>query len=191
MKKTFLIIIIIVVLAIGVLIFVPPLLDAPVLRRTPSPVATSSSTVPNSDSASSTLTTPVASTPVSLFYYNPEKDKDASGNINCSRAGLTAVKREIVSANLISDTLNLLLAGQLTAEEEKQGISTEYPLAGLELIKTDLENGHLTLTFNDPLYKTGGGSCRVGILWFQIEATAKQFPEVKEVRFLPEELFQP
>jgi len=25
----------------------------------------------------------------------------------------------------------------------------------------------------------------------QIEATAKQFPEVKEVRFLPEELFQP
>lgn len=39
--------------------------------------------------------------------------------------------------------------------------------------------------------KTNGGSCRAGILWFQIEATAKQFSEVKQVRFLPEELFQP
>ena len=54
-----------------------------------------------------------------------------------------------------------------------------------------LKDEVLTLEFNDPNGKTVGGSCRVGILWFQIEATAKQFPEVKEVRFLPEELFQP
>ncbi|MGC8651262.1 MAG: hypothetical protein ACP5RX_01445 [Minisyncoccia bacterium] len=52
-------------------------------------------------------------------------------------------------------------------------------------------NGTLILKFNDSLNKTSGGSCRVGILWFQIEATAKQFSEVKKVEFLPEELLQP
>ena len=31
----------------------------------------------------------------------------------------------------------------------------------------------------------------VAILWFQIEATAKQFSNVTSVRFMPEELFQP
>ncbi|MFN3301828.1 MAG: hypothetical protein ACK413_02260 [Patescibacteria group bacterium] len=36
-----------------------------------------------------------------------------------------------------------------------------------------------------------GGACRVGILWFQIEETAKQFPGVEKVQFLPEEIFQP
>jgi len=38
---------------------------------------------------------------------------------------------------------------------------------------------------------TNGGACRVAILWYQIEATAKQFPNVKEVRYLPETLFNP
>jgi hypothetical protein len=38
---------------------------------------------------------------------------------------------------------------------------------------------------------TTDGSCRVGILWAQIEATAEQFPGVNEVKFLPGELFQP
>jgi hypothetical protein len=54
-----------------------------------------------------------------------------------------------------------------------------------------LKNGVLTLEFEDAQNKAVGGACRVGVLWFQIEATAKQFPEVKEVRFLPKEIFQP
>ena len=129
---------------------------------------------------------------VSLYYYNPELDKDESGNILCSRQGLAPVEREIPFTNSpVKDTINLLLKGELTESEKAQGITTEYPLTGLSLQNAVLANGDLTLTFADPNYKTSGGACRAGILWFQIEQTAKQFPEVKEVKFSPEELFQP
>ncbi|TSD03758.1 MAG: hypothetical protein Athens071426_40, partial [Parcubacteria group bacterium Athens0714_26] len=91
----------------------------------------------------------------------------------------------------IQDAVKLLLSGKLTEEERAQGIDTEYPLEGLSLKGALLKDGILTLEFDDAKNKTVGGSCRVGILWFQIEATAKQFPEVRQVRFLPEEIFQP
>lgn len=129
---------------------------------------------------------------VNLYYYNPEMDKDESGNIMCSRQGLAQVQRKIsLTQTPIQDTIKLLLRGELTNEERGQGISTEYPLEGLSLGGANVKDGVLTLQFNDPNYKTGGGSCRVGILWFQIEATAKQFTGIQQVRFLPEELFQP
>jgi len=129
---------------------------------------------------------------VKLYYYNPAFDQDETGNILCSRKGLVAVERKIsISKTPIQNTINLLIFGQLTDEEKSQGITTEYPLKGFSLKRASLKDGILTLEFEDPNYKTGGGSCRVGILWFQIEATAKQFPEVQQVRFLPEELFQP
>ncbi len=129
---------------------------------------------------------------VKLYYYNPELDKDESGNIACSRRGLVAVEREmLITQTPIQETIKLLLSGGLTGEELAQGISTEYPLEGLSLKRALLKDGVLTLEFDDSKNKTVGGSCRVGILWFQIEATAKQFPEVLQVRFLPEEIFQP
>lgn len=132
---------------------------------------------------------------VKLYYYDQEKDKDGTGNIKCSRDGLVAIEREIpVTKTPIQDTIKLLLKGKenLTAADKTQGISTEYPLEGFSLVEANLKaDGTLTLKFNDSLNKTSGGSCRVGILWFQIEATAKQFPGVKKVQFLPEELFQP
>ncbi|MEX0673011.1 MAG: Gmad2 immunoglobulin-like domain-containing protein, partial [Candidatus Paceibacterota bacterium] len=129
---------------------------------------------------------------VSLYYYNPELDQDASGNILCSDAGLVAVEREIpVTQTPIQDTINLLLEGELTAQEEAQGIETEYPLDGFELTGANLEAGTLTLSFNDPNNATSGGSCRAGILWMQIRETALQFDEVEEVEFTPETLFQP
>lgn len=129
---------------------------------------------------------------VTLYYYNPNLDKDNTGNILCSRNGLVAVNREIPITNTpIQDTIKLLILGNLTSAEKAQGITTEYPLQGFKLTAASLNSGILTLTFDDSNNKTGGGSCRVGILWFQIEATAKQFPEVSSVRFMPEELFQP
>ena len=131
---------------------------------------------------------------VKLYYYNPEKDKDESGNIQCSRDGLVAVEREIpITKTPIQDAIKLLLKGQenLTEMEKALGITTEYPLEDFSLKGASLKDGILTLEFEDPNYKTGGGSCRVGILWFQIEATAKQFSGVQQVKFLPEELFQP
>jgi len=129
---------------------------------------------------------------VKLYYYNPNLDKDSTGNILCSRNGLVAVEREIPITNTpIQETIRLLISGNLTSAEKAQGITTEYPLQELNLTAASLNSGVLTLTFDDPYNKTGGGSCRVGILWFQIEATAKQFPGVSSVRFMPEELFQP
>jgi hypothetical protein len=129
---------------------------------------------------------------VKLYYYNPNKDKDAQGNILASRKGLVAVDRQIpISITPIQDTVRLLLQGSLTQAEKALGITTEYPLPGVELKSADLKNGVLTLEFADPQNRTGGGSARVGVLWFQIEATAKQFPEVKDVKFKPAELFQP
>lgn len=129
---------------------------------------------------------------INLFYYNPELDEDESGNISCSRNGLVAVERQIpITQTPIQDAIKLLLSGNMTSKEEEQGVETEYPLPGFSLKGASLKDGVLTLEFEDPQNKTVGGSCRTGILWFQIEATAKQFNEVKEVKFLPEDIFQP
>ncbi|MGB9598656.1 MAG: GerMN domain-containing protein [Minisyncoccales bacterium] len=132
---------------------------------------------------------------IKLYYYNPELDKDEEGNIKCSSNGLVAIEKKIpISAKIIEDTINLLLKGKenLSEEEIQRGITTEYPLADFSLSQIHLgENGILTLKFNDPQKKSSGGACRVRILWFQIEETAKQFPQVKKVQFLPEDLFQP
>jgi len=130
--------------------------------------------------------------PVQLFYYNANSDKDTSGNILCSKKGLVKVERQIPITQIpIQDTIKLLLKGELTNQEKAQGLTTEYPLEGFSLKEASLNDGVLILAFNDLNNKTGGGSCRVGILWFQITETAKQFSEVSEVKFMPEELFQP
>ncbi len=137
---------------------------------------------------------PQAEKTIKLYYYNPELDRDESGNIACGRKGLSPVEKKIpITKTPIQDAINLLLKGKenLTQTDKTQGIITEYPLEGLVLKGASLKDGVLTLEFDDPKNKTVGGSCRVGILWFQVEATAKQFPEVRQVRFLPEEIFQP
>ena len=127
-----------------------------------------------------------------LYYYNPGNDRDEAGNLMCSPAGLVAVKREIATTQTpVQDAINLLIKGELSEDEAAAGITTEFPLDGLALKGANLADGVLTLEFNDPQNKTGGGSCRVGILRAQIQATAKQFAGVDEVRFIPEELFQP
>lgn len=138
---------------------------------------------------------PAAEQPVSLYYYNPELDVDASGNILCSKAGLVAVQGSLPAGgsgeDLIRETINLLLAGELTNEERSEGIDTEFPLEGVALTDVTLSSGVATLTFEDPNFRTSGGSCRVAVLWAQIEETALQFPGVEQVRYEPAELFQP
>ena len=129
---------------------------------------------------------------VRLFYYNATKDLDETGNVQCSEAGLDPVERTLVfKESPLKETLDLFLTGALTEEEKKRGVTTEFPLEGLELTQVDFDQGVVTLTFEDPKNKTSGGSCRATVLWKQIEATVKQFPEVKEVKFSPEWLFQP
>lgn len=132
---------------------------------------------------------------VSLFYYDPDLDLDANGNIQCSADGLAPVRRDIAGnlsgERLIEEALKLEMAGELSSEERTQGLTTEYPLDGVTLDDVTLDNGVLTLTFSDPNHLTSGGACRAGILWLQIEQTAMQFDGVEEVHFLPEDLFQP
>jgi len=147
---------------------------------------------------SSTPSNPLNSLPtpstqaVSLYYYSENLDQDEAGNIMCSEKGMIAVERIIPdSKSIIDDTIRLLIKGELTSSETIQGISTEYPLPGFEFVESDLENGILTLTFNDPKFKTSGGACRVQILQHQIERTAKQFNEVSEVIVKPSDIFQP
>lgn len=131
---------------------------------------------------------------VRLFFYNPSLDQ-GPGGVQCSTAGLVAVERIIPEQETllpqIQDTINLLLRGEISEEETASGVESEFPLSGFSLQSAALNDGVLTLTFSDPENQTTGGSCRVGILWHQIEATARQFPEVTEVHFMPEELFQP
>ncbi len=128
---------------------------------------------------------------VKLYYYNPAKDQ-GPGGVQCTRAGLVAVERTLPETTMpLTEAIKLLLRGEITAEEKTRGVTSEFPLSGVTLSSATIVNGVATLTFSDPQNKTGGGSCRVAILWAQIEATAKQFPSVVSVRFLPEELFQP
>ncbi|OGH69818.1 MAG: hypothetical protein A2754_02045 [Candidatus Magasanikbacteria bacterium RIFCSPHIGHO2_01_FULL_47_8] len=136
--------------------------------------------------------TATAERTIKLFYYNPLKDQDKTGNVLCSKQGLEAVERKIpLTISPIQDAVRLLIAGFLTSEEKARGLTTEFPLSGLNLESASLRNGVLTLALNDPENKTSGGSCRANFLWYQIEATAKQFKEVKNVQFTPKELFQP
>lgn len=138
--------------------------------------------------------TPVSAetgTHIKLYFYNPALDQ-GPGGVQCSRNGLVAAQRVIPETSTpLADAVKLLLRGELSDEERAQGITTEFPLPGVMLSSAAITNGVATLTFDDPQNKTGGGSCRVAVLWAQIEATAKQFPTVTSVRFAPEELFQP
>jgi hypothetical protein len=129
---------------------------------------------------------------INLYYYNPELDKDESGNILCSEKGLVSVKRQIeASDQVVFDAVRLLLEGKITDQEKKIGITSEFPLVGLNLKSVIMDKGVATVNLEDPNNKTSGGSCRVGVLWKQIEKTVKQFPGVQSVKFNPEFLFQP
>ncbi|MCR4279654.1 MAG: GerMN domain-containing protein [Candidatus Zambryskibacteria bacterium] len=128
---------------------------------------------------------------INLYFYDQNKDKDASGNIKCSADGLVAIERTIPRTNTpIQDAVRELLKGP-TASERSSVPGTEFPLSGVTLSSASLSNGVLTLAFNDPQNSTSGGSCRIAILDAQIEATARQFGGVTSVRYSPSDIFQP
>lgn len=129
---------------------------------------------------------------VNLYYYNPDLDTDKQGNILCSEEGLVAVERELENnENPVSDTISLLLEGNVTESEANQGIETEFPLDGFSLASSTLKNGTLSLTFNDPNFASSGGTCRTTILSSQVRYTAEQFEEVEELQISPDHVFQP
>ena len=124
---------------------------------------------------------------VLLYFYSPKKDT----NVACDSQDLVAVTRMLpMSKTPIQDTLKTLLSGP-TPQEQSLGLTSDFPLPGVTLSSASLSNGTLTLSFSDPSHHTSGGSCKVGILRAQIEATAMQFSEVTAVRFKPDTVFQP
>jgi hypothetical protein len=136
---------------------------------------------------------PPAQKTIKLYYYNQIQDIGmGGGSQTCSSDAVLPVNREVaVSQTPIQDAVNLLLQGQLTAQEKKDGFTTEFPNRDFKLLGANLKDGILTLEFTTVPGFTTGGACRVGILANQIIKTAKQFSGVAEVRFKPEELFQP
>ncbi|MFW5888199.1 MAG: GerMN domain-containing protein [Patescibacteria group bacterium] len=130
---------------------------------------------------------------VDLYYYNQQEDTDEGGNVMCSESSVLPVERIIPAQNEIKETINLLLEGKLTEEEESQGFDTEFPDPEFKLEEMELDEntGELTLTFSEVPGFTSGGSCRVELLKAQIEKTALQFPEVEKVVIMPETIFQP
>jgi spore germination protein GerM len=129
---------------------------------------------------------------VQLYYYNADKDTDAQGNVMCSPQRLMSVDRSIAGIQTpITNTVKLLLEGDITQSEQQQGITTEFPLEGFGLEGVNLEEGVATLEFSDPQNSSSGGSCRVTILREQIRQTVLQFDAVDEVRIIPEEILQP
>ena len=131
----------------------------------------------------------VSKSEVSLFYYNQIKDENRSCNVDF----ILPVKRCVVkSDNQIKDAIDLLIKGELTEQEKKEGFITEFPNKDFKLLETNLsDEGILTLKFTEVPGFTTGGICRVKILGSEIIRTAKQFPEVKKVILEPETLFEP
>lgn len=102
---------------------------------------------------------------------------------------IIAFDREIEDSgdieDTISKTLGVLMEGKLRKTEQSSGAGTIFPLYGVELKAVELlPSGELSLTLYDPYFETLGGSCYAGSLASMIEATAKQFPEVKSVKIL-------
>lgn len=131
---------------------------------------------------------------IQLFYYNETRDKEIAGgnNVACDPAAALPVTRNIPLTNTpIQDAIRELIKGNLTPAEKTAGYKTEFPHPDFKLVGANLAKGILTLEFTEVPGFTTGGSCRVRILWAQIEKTAKQFSEVREVNFKPESLFQP
>jgi hypothetical protein len=124
-----------------------------------------------------------------LYYYNQADDKDNT----CGLKFVKPIEREIsVSGDIIKQTVDLLIQGNLTKEEIANGFVTEYPNSEFKLLKSNLDkNGTLALEFTEVPGFTSGGSCRVGILTQEILKTVRQFPEVKKIELYPDSLFQP
>jgi len=124
-----------------------------------------------------------------LYYYNQSEDE---GN-TCAFTFIKPVEREISSGgDIIRQTVELLIKGQLTEEEKSSGFTTEYPNPNFKLLSSNLSgNGTLTLEFTEVPGFTSGGSCRVGIMMQEILKTVRQFPQVKRIVLKPDSLFEP
>jgi len=135
--------------------------------------------------------TPAETISIKLYYKNHALDPDS---ITCEADSY--VTRTIPkTATPLTDTIRLLLVNDLTQAEKNLGLENEFHTTAasqqVTLTMASITNGVATLTFDDPLDFTSGGSCRSGILASQVSLTAKQFSTVNSVELEPFSVFQP
>jgi len=132
---------------------------------------------------------PISKRTVELYYYKASDDKEVS----CDSDFVLPIKRSVIdSEDIIKNTIELLIQGNLAQSERNDGFETEFPNVDFKLLNAELsEKGTLTLTFTEVPGFTTGGSCRTGLLAAEIIKTAKQFDQVRKVVLEPESLFEP
>lgn len=127
---------------------------------------------------------------VKLFYYNIEKDRELNPALTCKTDAVLPLERILpLKPSIVQDTLELLFRGELTEQEKRGGFSSHFPASDFNLKAASLNNGTLTLEFDDSKNFVSGGACKAGVIKTQIEKTVRQFEPIKEVKFLPENLF--
>lgn len=128
---------------------------------------------------------------VSLFLYNPNKDQGAKGATLCSKNGIVEVKRTVTPKNsIIKDTLEALIKGGVSADEDKKGVQSMFPYTGLTISDVSLDDsGVLSVTFGNYAAVANISACRSSISKLQLEKTALQFGQVKSVKLMPKTLF--
>ena len=132
-------------------------------------------------------------TTVKLYYFNQEEDKKLSVEQQLNVNSILPIERTISkSDNLIEDVIALLLEWKLTNEEIEKWFHTSFPNEKFYLKNFNLDSDWtLTLEFSQVAWFTSWGSAQQLLLKASIEKTVRQFSEVKQVKFLPDTLFQP
>ncbi|OIO51774.1 hypothetical protein COY93_00945 [Candidatus Uhrbacteria bacterium CG_4_10_14_0_8_um_filter_58_22] len=112
---------------------------------------------------------------VQVYFSNQQLDPW----VDCSK--VFSVKRTVSSrSNIFRAALEALLAGP-TENEATYGYVSQLPAnVKIKSVGADAD-GIVTADFDRNLDRGVAGSCRVGAIRAQIEATLRQFPEVKSV----------
>lgn len=125
---------------------------------------------------------------VRLYFYNYRKAEEL--NSSCDSKAVIPIEKFIpYTSNFIENTIKLRLYYILSPSEIERGFEGEFPFS-FQVLNMSLSDSIFTLEIVDPEYFSSGGSCRSGILQYQLEKTILQFPKIKHVRFLGD-VFQP
>jgi len=108
-----------------------------------------------------------------IYYHDSKIDPEVN---NCQANNFKDITLA-QSSTPLTDALKYLV------DQIQQENQTDYRdrVNQFELVSAVISDGIATLTFTDPALFTSGGSCRIGILFSQIEKTALQFSAVKKV----------
>jgi len=123
--------------------------------------------------------------PICLYCVNRIVAKEVYEHGPCDAVIYPVERRLPATQTPVQDAIRMLIRGELTDEERKSGFSSGFPLPDVTIAEATIEDGVLTLIFDDPKGRTSGGTCRVDPMRAQIMKTVLQFPWMKGVRLDP------